>query len=95
MYRSDVTTPWLNEHVVSCLKWPSKAPDLNVIENVWSLTACRVYHSGNQFQSIDRLKNEITNVWHSMDTSYIRSFYHNIPKCLLPTFENGGRETKY
>lgn len=36
------------------------------------------YHSKKLFRSIEKVKNAVSNAWHSIDASYIRVFYEII-----------------
>ena len=42
------------------LDWPSKSPDLNIIENFWGVL---VYANGKQFNTRDELKRAILAYW--------------------------------
>lgn len=45
IHRSVYTVFWFSGHTVICLKWLTKSPHLNTIENVWDLMDCHVYNS--------------------------------------------------
>lgn len=80
------TRQWLLEHNVSILDWPSVSPDLNPIENVWSLLARAVYKDGKQFMSVDELKKAIKREWRRLPqetlSSLVSSMNGRIFKCI-------------
>ena len=43
------TQNWLEQHDISVLDWPSRSPDLNPIENIWSELTKEVYGDGKQY----------------------------------------------
>ena len=52
---------FLNKSVknATIMEWPPYSPDLNPIENMWSIIKRKVYASGKQFSSKDELWNVI------------------------------------
>lgn len=60
IHASKQTTDWIRQYEIALLEWPSRSPDLNPIENVWSLLSQRVYRS-RQFKNIAELREEVKN----------------------------------
>jgi hypothetical protein len=65
------------------MKWPTKSPDLNPIENVWGLLVRRVYDGGRQVSTIEELKRAILHDWKALDKNYLRKFVDSMPKRCL------------
>ncbi len=42
------TNGWLNDHGVGVLDWPANSPDLNPIENLWSIVKRKMRPSGQK-----------------------------------------------
>lgn len=51
---SKSTHEWIEKSGIKTMRWPSKSPDLNIIENVWSILSSMVY-DGPQFDNKDAL----------------------------------------
>ena len=57
---SKYTINWLkSEDNIKLLKWPSKSPDLNPIENLWGYLTHKVYDGKKQYNSKEELEKSI------------------------------------
>ncbi|GMF25353.1 unnamed protein product [Phytophthora fragariaefolia] len=56
LHTSKRTREFFTEEDIKVLDWPSKSPDLNPIENLWSIMSRRVYPNGKQYESVPQLK---------------------------------------
>lgn len=58
------TSAFFREHGIHIFgDWPSKSPDMNIIENVWGLLAREVYKNGRQYNNKGELSEAITAAW--------------------------------
>jgi len=82
---------------VQLLPWPSRSPDLNIIENCWSLLS-EIIYDGRQFENVKDL-------WQAIDkaVTYINvekrdvlfKLYESIPRRLVECVKLGGGLTRY
>lgn len=64
------------------IKWPSRSPDINIIENVWKMVSDIVYENGQSqnlrelefkiFQAVDQINNEKRHLIENLYDSYIK-----------------------
>jgi transposase len=77
-------TDLLNEVGIPVLAWPSKSPDLNPIENIWTLLKQRVRK--RLPKTLDELEEYIYDAWWSIDDMTIsdlcNSIHSRIEKCI-------------
>lgn len=70
------------------LKWPSRSPEANPIENFWWLLAQKIYNGIHQSESLDDLKEALTNAWQSIDLVVVlQKLVGSMPRLLLPIIE--------
>lgn len=60
------TENWINEHGILTVKWPSRSPDMNPMENAWGILARQVYAEGKQYSNLQELQLAITKCWYSL-----------------------------
>lgn len=84
-----------SQHKLKILPWPGNSPDLNPIENVWSLLKTNVYSSPNP--TVDILKRNIENNW--VNTNHLRDVaiacIRSMPKRIDAVIRAKGGLTKY
>ncbi|QRV92552.1 DDE superfamily endonuclease [Ceratobasidium sp. AG-Ba] len=90
-----LTTQWLLKRRVNVLPWPSKSPDLNIIEHVWA----RLKEKVRAHQPIPRNKNELWKVvldeWKSIPADFIGDLYDSLPRRALAVYTAKGGNTRY
>ncbi|KAG3174910.1 hypothetical protein C6341_g9675 [Phytophthora cactorum] len=89
------TKTFLEINNVETLPWPAKSPDLNIIENVWGVLACRVYANGRQFDTKTDLMRQIKAEWEKINLEYLHKLVRSIPKRLEATRLLKGSKTGY
>lgn len=86
---------WFTRNDVELLpNWPSSSPDLNVIENCWSLMKKRV--AAHHPTSEESLQAIIKHVWtHEVTSEYCHNLIRSMPSRLQAVIKNNGLPTKY
>jgi transposase len=73
--------------------WPPNSPDLNPIENLWSIVKARVYRAGRQFHSKQQLWAAIQTEMHEIESAQIRNLTASMDSRVLKVLRNRGRHT--
>ena len=89
-YRAKVN--YLDQKNIERLEWPGNSPDLNPIENLWSVMKQKV--SEKQPSSLQALKKNIMEVWtQEFSKEYCQDLIASIPRRLQAVVDNN--EGKY
>lgn len=80
---------------VKLLSWPSRSPDLNPMENLWSVLAHRVYSNGKQYSTLDELEESVYRCWNSIEIDILQSLIHSMPDRIGSVLFNQGGITDY
>ena len=86
---------FFNDKNVVLMDWPASSPDLNPIENLWSIIAWQVYGQGKQYDSKVSLTGAIVKSWSEIDDQTVKSLIGSMKnRCIKVIAVNGGK-TKY
>ena len=85
---------WFQTKNVRVFKWPGNSPDLNLIENLWTLIKKKVSTSNST--TIDELKRLIKEIWcKDIDQNVCRNLTDCMPSRIQTVIKNKGYHTKY
>ncbi len=86
---------FLNDNNIQTLHWPPQSPDLNAIENLWSIIKRRrVKRFGTPKNKVD-LVDQIFTIWEELDQELLGRLARSIEKRLKECLRLDGRSTKY
>jgi hypothetical protein len=86
---------FFTEQDVKLLDWPSKYPDLNPIENLWSIMSRKVYANGRQFNSVPDLKAMLFKAWDDIPLALLQSLIKSMPRRCVEVLDKKGIKTHY
>lgn len=85
---------WLRDCQVSFFDdWPSNSPDLNPIENLWSLMKRKVREMDTS--TIAKLEAAVRHVWTTLPEDLLQTLANSVPKRLQECLRRKGNPTKY
>ena len=89
-----IATDFLKKNKISVLEWPGNSPDLNPIENLWTIMKDKV--ADKQPSSAQNLKQAIKDVWVTEITQeYCESLVSSMPHRIQTVIDSKGGHTKY
>lgn len=89
---------WLHENGFETFDWPARSPDLNIIENVWTMLSNIVYSSKFQYNTKDELWEAIERAVATINADRrddLNSLFDSIPRRLKDVLEEQGAITKH
>ena len=92
-HKSRVAEDWKREHHIKVLPWPARSPDLNPLENVWTLLKDRAMGRGPRDAA--QLARCIKEEWAAFPRDLAKSMVASVPRRLKSVIAAGGGWTKY
>ena len=92
-HTSKITTKYLEDNNVMVLDWPSNSPDLNPIENMWSILKSNV--KKREYKTIKEFTECVVSDWYNIDNSIIDALINSMPKRIKQVIDNKGDYTSY
>jgi transposase len=84
---------FFSDNGITVLDWPANSPDLNPIENIWSILKKKVER--RVVNSKEALIKVIEEEWEKIDIGLIRKTIESMPRRLLQVVANGGKKCDY
>ncbi|CAD6185082.1 unnamed protein product [Caenorhabditis auriculariae] len=95
VHASNSTLAWFAAKNVVLLDWSACIPDLNPVENLWSVLVRRVYANGKQYTTVNYLKRAIRAEWDGLDKSLLQSLVGSMPNRIFEVAQKQGGITHY
>ena len=93
-HRSKLVTNFLKKKKVKVLDSPGNSPDLNPIENLWTVMKDKV--AEKQLSSLPNLCRAMKEVWvKEISKEYCANLVNSMPRRLAAVIQNNGGHTKY
>ena len=79
---------WKADNEINCLSWPSQSPDLNPMENVWSVLQANVgNHKPNSVKELIQVTNK---EWKALDKIFAQNLVISMKNCVSLLLSNKG-----
>jgi transposase len=86
---------YLEQCPISLVPLPPHSPDLNVIENIWSLMKQKVYGGGKSYDSIPQLRTAVIRAWEAIPQSKIDEYMESVGRRMISVVVAQGGSTTY
>ena len=92
-HKSRVAQGFISREVPEIIDWPSNSPDLNPIENLWSIMKRRVEkRKPTDLEELDRFLHE---EWENIDSEIINNLINSMQSRCLAVIESKGERINY
>ena len=94
-HRSKIVNDWLHQKNIQLLgPWPGQSPDLNPIENLFSVMKTKV--SRMKSPNLNQLRQDISRVWCTeISPQMCENLVHSMPRRIRAVLENKGHPTRF
>lgn len=92
-HTAKLTKKWFDDNGVPVLEWASQSPDLNPIENLWSIldSATKNRRPANEIQ----LMQILTDAWNELPVDLLERLVDSMPRRCQAVIDANGYATKY
>jgi len=92
VHKSQKVRKYMTDSGIKVIKWPSRSPDLNIVENIWQMISSRVYN-GPQFDNKQQLTKKVIAAINDINTESrdsIRNLYTTFRRRLVVVLHRHG-----
>ncbi|KAG0807341.1 hypothetical protein G6F19_013833 [Rhizopus arrhizus] len=95
-HTSKLVKKYLEQQSYNILEWPAQSPELNPIENMWSLLKRRLNDYETAPKGMNELYERVTKVWYDlMKPEECQKVIETMPKRIKQCIKDKGRWTDY
>lgn len=87
------STAFFKANRIKLLEWPPQSPDLNPIENLWSILDRQV--DKGEVTNKTKLFKALNEAWQNIDETYLHNLVESMPRRLQAVIQAKGGHTKY
>ncbi|CAF4713909.1 unnamed protein product [Rotaria sp. Silwood2] len=87
------TQEYLKEQRVKLIPWPANSPDLNIIENIWSILDQKLLKVN--INNMDDLKTALQSGWAEISNNTVQKLFESMPKRLREVVTRKGFHSCY
>lgn len=93
-HKAKSTTRWLSHKKINTLIWPPNSPDLNPIENLWTIVKRKLSHF--RPTTVTAMEEDIKKIWtREITTELCKNLSFSMPKRISSVLANKGYPSKY
>ena len=96
-HTATATQTWCEENLPNFIgkhEWPGNSPDLNCIENLWSILDSEAYKDPRP-STMAQLRRRLHYAWRTISPQHIVSLIHSMPKRIKNVIKNKGGPSGY
>ena len=95
VHTSRLSSQFLRDQNIETLSWPPQSPDLNPIENLWSILKRKRTNKFGLARTKDELIDQVQQIWSDFQTETRVNLSHSIKKRLPEVLKNKGGPIDY
>ncbi len=94
-HTAKATTNYFKENNIKTLDWPPYSPDLNPIENIWSLIKRNLSKYTSKYENKKQFQKHIEKLFYDIPDSTLKNLSCSLPNRLQSVLDNKGRWIDY
>jgi hypothetical protein len=84
---------WFTDNHINVMDWPAQSPDLNLIENLWSIVERSV--AAKKSKNVNELFDTVTECWNDVSPKFCAKLFASMPSRCAAVIKNFDYSTKY
>lgn len=95
IHRAKVSKDWRERHSIKTFQWPAQSPDLNPIENVWSILKNAVHRRRIRPRTVEDMLIALNEEWRAVSQIYLEKLINGMSERLKDVITNKGGHTRW